>query len=66
MVAATGWWSAPLVAVTVAGSGAVALLALRKIGGLTGDVLGAIEQVVECLVIVTVSGLASRYALWWT
>ena len=66
VVAATGWWAGPLVAVTVAGSGAVALLALRKIGGLTGDVLGAIEQVVECLVLVTVSGLASRYALWWT
>lgn len=66
VVAATGWWSAPLVGVTVAGTGAVALLAMRKIGGLTGDVLGAIEQVVECLVLVTVSGLASRYALWWT
>ena len=66
VIAVTGWWSAPLVAVTVAGSGVVALLALRKVGGLTGDVLGAIEQVVECLVIVTVSGLASRYALWWT
>jgi hypothetical protein len=29
-------------------------------------VLGAIEQVVECLVIVTVSGLATRHVLWWT
>jgi adenosylcobinamide-GDP ribazoletransferase len=38
---------------------------LRKVGGLTGDVLGAIEQVAECLVLVTVTGLASRHAIWW-
>ena len=62
---ATGWWTAPLVAATMVGAGAVGVLAMRKIGGLTGDVLGAIEQVVECLVLVTVSGLATRYALWW-
>jgi adenosylcobinamide-GDP ribazoletransferase len=61
----TGWWTGPLLAATAVCAGAVALLAMRKIGGLTGDVLGAIEQVVECLVIVTVSGLAARHALWW-
>jgi adenosylcobinamide-GDP ribazoletransferase len=65
VLAVTGWWIAPLVAATVVGAGAVGVLALRKIGGLTGDVLGAIEQVVECLVLVTVTGLASRHALWW-
>ena len=27
--------------------------------------LGAIEQVGECLVLVVVSGLASRHELWW-
>jgi adenosylcobinamide-GDP ribazoletransferase len=65
VVAATGWWAAPLLLATVVGACAVALLAWRKIGGLTGDVLGAIEQVVECLVIVSVSGLASRHSVWW-
>jgi adenosylcobinamide-GDP ribazoletransferase len=38
---------------------------MRKIGGVTGDVLGAVEQVVECLVLVVVTGLATRHALWW-
>jgi adenosylcobinamide-GDP ribazoletransferase len=66
VVVVTGWWAGPLIAAALAGACAVALLAMRKIGGLTGDVLGAVEQVVECLVIVTVSGLASRHSLWWT
>jgi adenosylcobinamide-GDP ribazoletransferase len=64
-VVVAGWWVGPLIAAALAGTGAVAVLAMRKIGGLTGDVLGAIEQVVECLAIVTVSGLASRHAVWW-
>jgi adenosylcobinamide-GDP ribazoletransferase len=65
VVVVTGWWAGLLIAAALAGAAAVAVLAMRKIGGLTGDVLGAIEQVVECLVIVTVSGLASRHMLWW-
>ena len=60
-----GWWIGPIVAVTLAASSATVWLALRKIGGLVGDVLGAIEQVVECVVLVTVSGLAARHAVWW-
>jgi adenosylcobinamide-GDP ribazoletransferase len=44
---------------------AVGWLAVRKLGGLTGDVLGAVEQVAECLVLVTITALASRHALWW-
>ena len=38
---------------------------VRKIGGITGDVLGAVEQVAECLVLVVVTGLATRHRLWW-
>ncbi len=34
----------------------VAIVAGRALGGVTGDVLGAIEQVVECTVLVVVSG----------
>ena len=34
------------------------LLARRKIGGISGDVLGATEQVAECLCLVMLSGLA--------
>ena len=36
---------------------------MRKIGGITGDVLGAVEQVAECLVLVVVTGLAARHHL---
>ncbi len=43
----------------------VGALAMRKIGGITGDVLGAVEQVTECLVLVVVTALATRHPLWW-
>jgi adenosylcobinamide-GDP ribazoletransferase len=66
IVLLTGWWAAPLVLVSVAGAIAVLWLSNRKIGGLTGDTLGAIEQVVECLVLVVVSGLALQHSLWWS
>lgn len=65
VVLATGWWAGPLAVAAAGGAGAMAWLALRKIGGLAGDVLGAVEQVVECLVLVTVSGLAARHSVWW-
>ncbi|MCU1394139.1 MAG: cobS [Ilumatobacteraceae bacterium] len=63
---ATGWWIGPFAVAAVAGTVAVGWLARRKIGGITGDVLGAAEQVVECLVLVVATGLAFRYALWWS
>lgn len=59
-VAVAAWWAAVLVAVTAAGSLAVTVLALRKIGGIAGDVLGAVEQVVECLVLVAACAIATR------
>jgi len=31
----------------------------------SGDILGAVEQVAECLVLVVVSGLALRHSIWW-
>jgi adenosylcobinamide-GDP ribazoletransferase len=40
------------VAVTVAGTAAMAVLAWRQIGGVTGDVFGAAEQVAETAVLV--------------
>jgi adenosylcobinamide-GDP ribazoletransferase len=60
-----GWWVLPLALAAVLGAAAVGWLAMRKIGGLVGDVLGAIEQVVECLVLIVVSGLAARHQVWW-
>ena len=61
-----GWWVAPFLAAAAVGTAAVVALAVRKIGGLAGDVLGAIEQVVECLVLVVASGVAMRSSPWWT
>ncbi len=61
-----GWWVVPMMAGAFVGTGGVVWLAVRKIGGIAGDVLGAIEQVVEVLVLVIVSGLAARHRVWWS
>ena len=62
---AVGWWVAPLAAAALAAASATGLLAHRKIGGISGDVLGAAEQVAECLCLVVISGVAMRHQLWW-
>jgi adenosylcobinamide-GDP ribazoletransferase len=62
---ATGWWTAPLVAITALGALVVALGARSAFGGISGDILGAVEQVGECLVLIVVSGLALHHQLWW-
>jgi adenosylcobinamide-GDP ribazoletransferase len=62
---ATGWWAAPLTASVVFGAVLVTLVAKRSFGGISGDILGAVEQVGECLVLIVVSGLALRHQIWW-
>lgn len=62
---AVGWWIGPAVAAAVVAVAAVGALARRKIGGISGDVLGAAEQVAECAVLVTLVALAVRHPLWW-
>lgn len=57
-VIAVGWHTAPLVGAAAVAVIGVGLLARRKIGGISGDVLGATEQVAECLALVALSGLA--------
>ena len=44
---------------------ATGTLARRKIGGISGDVMGAAEQVAECLCFVVISALALHHHLWW-
>lgn len=61
----SGWWVLPFLAAAAVGVAATVTLAVRKIGGLAGDVLGAVEQVTECLVLVVASGLAARHTIWW-
>lgn len=53
-----GWWVAPLAGAALVAAVATGWLARRKIGGISGDVLGAAEQVAECLCLVVLSGLA--------
>jgi adenosylcobinamide-GDP ribazoletransferase len=60
--AALGWQALPLVGVVVVSVVVVRWLALRKIGGISGDVLGTCEQVAECLCLVVLSGLATHHA----
>lgn len=62
---ATGWWAGPLATAAAVGALTVAGLAVRKIGGVVGDVLGAVEQVAECLVLIAVALLAAHHPLWW-
>lgn len=56
-ILAVGWHALPLVGVVLVTVVAVGLLARRKIGGISGDVLGATEQVAEGLALVVLSGL---------
>jgi adenosylcobinamide-GDP ribazoletransferase len=58
------WWVAPLLVAALVGVACTGVLARRKIGGISGDVLGAAEQVAECLVLVTAVGLAVRHPVW--
>lgn len=60
-----GWWVGPMLAAAVVAMVVVVALAVRKIGGLAGDVLGAVEQVAECLVLVVAAGLADGGSVWW-
>lgn len=62
---AVGWWMAPLVAAATAAAGLMAVLGARAFGGVSGDILGAAEQVAECAVLVVVTALAARHPLWW-
>ena len=63
---ATGWWAGPFVIATAAATAVIGWLGMRKLGGVSGDVLGAAEQIGECLVLATATALASRYELWWS
>jgi adenosylcobinamide-GDP ribazoletransferase len=62
---ATGWWAGPLAAAGAGAAAVVAFFAWRTIGGITGDVLGAIEQLAECAVLVVMTGLAASHPVWW-
>lgn len=62
---AAGWWVGPVVAVGLAVAALLVVVAVRALGGITGDVAGAIEQVVEIAVLLAASALAAHHGLWW-
>jgi adenosylcobinamide-GDP ribazoletransferase len=62
---AVGPWTIPAIGVALVSVAAVGALARHKIGGISGDVLGAAEQVAECAVLVLISALALRHDPWW-
>ena len=62
---AAGWWVGPLAVAAIVPAVIVVALAIRALGGITGDVLGAVEQCVECAVLVGVTALAARDTVWW-
>ena len=63
---AVGWWVGPLVLGVAVSAAIVTFVAQRAFGGVSGDILGAVEQVGECAVLVIVTGLALRHPLWWS
>jgi adenosylcobinamide-GDP ribazoletransferase len=62
---AVGWWVAALAVVVVVSIAVTRWLSMRKIGGISGDVLGTCEQVAECLCLVVLTGFAAHHQLWW-
>jgi adenosylcobinamide-GDP ribazoletransferase len=61
-VAAMGLWGLPAGLLTVLGAAAVVRLAMRKLGGVTGDVLGAVQQAGEMLVLLL--GAMAAFGSW--
>jgi adenosylcobinamide-GDP ribazoletransferase len=59
-----GWWGAGALAIAAAVGVAAGRWSQRKIGGITGDVLGAAEQVVETGVLL-LSVAAGAAVPWW-
>ena len=60
-----GWWVAPFAGAALVAATTVSMVARRAFGGVSGDILGAVEQVAECAVLVVATGLALRHPLWW-
>ena len=55
VIALTGFWSVAVVGATIVGASTIRWWSIKKIGGITGDVLGAAEQLSEALILVALS-----------
>ena len=63
---AGGWWAVPTAAAVAVAGALLAGVLVRAFDGISGDHLGAVEQIGECVALVMVSGLAASHALWWS
>lgn len=65
---ALGPWTAVVVAVAAGAAFVAGWIPIRRLGGITGDVLGAVQQAVEAAVLVAGSALVARGGWsvpWW-
>jgi adenosylcobinamide-GDP ribazoletransferase len=68
-LALLGWWGALFAALAGAAALLIGVLAMRRISGFTGDILGATEQVIEVGLLIVAASLASSGLLsvpWWS
>ena len=59
-----GIWTVVAVLITLVASVITGLLALQKIGGFNGDVLGAAEQLAEIGILLLIAAIHSSIP-WW-
>lgn len=64
-VALAGWSSLTALVIGVVCSLLIVIWATKKIGGISGDILGAIEQVGEIVVFVVFAAMVTTYPIWW-
>lgn len=66
-LASFGPWVLPATLLAGLGASVVGWLSVRKLGGVTGDVLGAAQQAGEVLVLLLGAGLAANglFPAWW-
>jgi adenosylcobinamide-GDP ribazoletransferase len=60
-----GWWIGPAVLAAAIAAAIMGFISWRALGGVTGDILGAIEQVVEIAVLLVVVAIGTRYNPYW-
>ncbi len=65
VVVIAGWWTAVALGSAVVTTAMVIAWSKRKIGGFSGDVLGAVEQCAEITVFVVLSIVAGHHQPWW-
>ena len=61
-LALAGWWALALLALAGTAAWAVATVARRLLGGMTGDIYGAVNEIAEAAVLVAAAAITARGA----